>query len=743
MLNLRRDILKAFFSKGAKPTAEQFSAFVDSVFNLNEDSGLLGLNSFDATLAYAAGKTVVYNGAIYQANVDVQPGPFDLSQWTKIACCSTNAISFMGTWNAKNNIPNLLTIGPARGDFYIVNVAGNTDLSGITDWNVGDWAMFDGTKWGQVINSNAITDAQNLGSEGTNVFSQLQNTILYFKQLISRNNSIKLNPEANVVDFSINFDDGGTSVNGTWSASKISSALSGKADIVSGTGLSNYLVALDSLGNIKNSGYLPSDFLAATTTASGITFTPAGNVTATNVQAAIVQLDSIKEPADPNIQIHIHDTTTNPHHVTQTQVGLGNVDNTSDINKPVSTAQAAADAAVLSTAKSYADSLVVGLLNDRGNYDASGNAYPTNGGSGTGGAIKKGDLWTISVGGNLGGNIVEPGDVIRALVNTPGQTNANWAITQNNIGYIPENSANKIVSFPPGPTDTQYPSAKLVSTSLAGKEGTITATGNTTDFWSGAKTFRNLGNDVRALFLTGLSLATNQVISATDTVIQAFGYLQKQVSDNLSTLNTHINDTANPHKVTKAQVGLSNVPNIKENFSATVDPAVTDDNTAGYSAGSEWVNTVNKKAFVCLDATTGAAVWKEITVQASVFGADYSRVESNPETGMSTTASFATKLAFGTGTRNGTYRIAWGLVGRHEQQQGQGKFQLMNTTGGATIGVPLVFEQKNSIERSFFGGVASITLTGVNQNIEIQFQTLMNGKFQYVQQAWIEIWRVA
>lgn len=39
--------------------------------------------------------------------------------------------------------------------------------------------------------------------------------------------------------------------------------------------------------------------------------------------------------------------TDNPHGVTKSQVGLGNVDNTSDINKPVSTAQQAAiDAAI-------------------------------------------------------------------------------------------------------------------------------------------------------------------------------------------------------------------------------------------------------------------------------------------------------------------------------------------------------------------------------------------------------------
>lgn len=128
----------------------------------------------------------------------------------------------------------------------------------------------------------------------------------------------------------------------------------------------------------------------------------------------------------------------------KTAVGLSNVDNTSDVNKPVSTAQAAADAAAIVTANAYSDSLVVGLWDDRGSFDASGGAYPATGGSGAAGAILKGDIWTISVAGTLPtGQVVEIGDVVRALVNTPGNTQANWAITQNNIGYVAENSANK------------------------------------------------------------------------------------------------------------------------------------------------------------------------------------------------------------------------------------------------------------------------------------------------------------
>lgn len=94
------------------------------------------------------------------------------------------------------------------------------------------------------------------------------------------------------------------------------------------------------------------------------------------------------------------------------------------------TMTAAADpvSALQVATKQYADALVVGLLDDRGNYDASGNVWPSAGGSGAAGAIKKGDLWYISVAGTLGGTAVSVGNTIRALADTPGQTAANWDV---------------------------------------------------------------------------------------------------------------------------------------------------------------------------------------------------------------------------------------------------------------------------------------------------------------------------
>lgn len=63
---------------------------------------------------------------------------------------------YQGTWNAASNTPTLQSGVGTKGYYYIVNVAGSTNLDGITDWNVGDWAIFDGTAWQQVDNTDTV-----------------------------------------------------------------------------------------------------------------------------------------------------------------------------------------------------------------------------------------------------------------------------------------------------------------------------------------------------------------------------------------------------------------------------------------------------------------------------------------------------------------------------------------------------------------------------------------------------------
>jgi hypothetical protein len=50
---------------------------------------------------------------------------------------------------------------------------------------------------------------------------------------------------------------------------------------------------------------------------------------------------------------------------------------------------------------------------------------------------------------------------------------------------------------------------------------------------------------------------------------------------------------------------------VKNNLAATAAPAVTDDDGDGYSVGSRWIDTTNDRSYECVDASTGAAVWKQ------------------------------------------------------------------------------------------------------------------------------------
>jgi hypothetical protein len=67
------------------------------------------------------------------------------------------ALSYQGTWNASTNTPTLTSSVGTKGYYYVVNVAGNTDLNGITDWQIGDWAVFNGSVWQKIDNTDVVT----------------------------------------------------------------------------------------------------------------------------------------------------------------------------------------------------------------------------------------------------------------------------------------------------------------------------------------------------------------------------------------------------------------------------------------------------------------------------------------------------------------------------------------------------------------------------------------------------------
>ena len=74
-----------------------------------------------------------------------------------------SGLQFQELWDANTDTPDLSGATPSNGDFWIVQVPGTTNLSGITSWAVGDWAIYivpsgGGTAfWQKVDNTTGIS----------------------------------------------------------------------------------------------------------------------------------------------------------------------------------------------------------------------------------------------------------------------------------------------------------------------------------------------------------------------------------------------------------------------------------------------------------------------------------------------------------------------------------------------------------------------------------------------------------
>jgi hypothetical protein len=93
---------------------------------------------------------------------------------------AVGAVVYQGTWDASTNTPTLTSSVGTKGNYYVVSVAGNTNLNGITDWVAGDWAIFNGSVWEKVDNTEAVIsvngqtgvvvlDAANVGAAANTV----------------------------------------------------------------------------------------------------------------------------------------------------------------------------------------------------------------------------------------------------------------------------------------------------------------------------------------------------------------------------------------------------------------------------------------------------------------------------------------------------------------------------------------------------------------------------------------------
>lgn len=246
--------------------------------------------------------------------------------------------------------------------------------------------------------------------------------------------------------------------------------------------------------------------------------------------------------------------TSNPHSTTKSQVGLGNVDNLQQI--PLTQKGAVSGVCELdSSGKVPSSRLSVSALTYKGGWNVSTNT-PALSSSGGGGIA--GDYYVVSVAGTR-------------LIDG----NSDWQIKD----WIMHN----------GSTWDKIDNTDSV-TSVAGRQGAVVLT----------------KSDV------GLSNVPNTDCSNADNISDGITKCIPTVAQRTA-WNNHVSSTSNPHNVTKTQIGLGNVENKLSNFSATTAPSATDDGGDGYSIGSFWVNLITQKVYVCVDATISNAKWSQIT----------------------------------------------------------------------------------------------------------------------------------
>jgi hypothetical protein len=79
------------------------------------------------------------------------------TSWATVSGGGGAGLSYQGTWNASTNSPTLASSTGTNGYYYIVGTAGSTNLDGITDWQIGDWLLFNGTNWQKLDQTNSVS----------------------------------------------------------------------------------------------------------------------------------------------------------------------------------------------------------------------------------------------------------------------------------------------------------------------------------------------------------------------------------------------------------------------------------------------------------------------------------------------------------------------------------------------------------------------------------------------------------
>ena len=271
------------FAKDARTRA---AISATSPINYDSSTGVIStsLTNITSTDALPEGSTNLYfTNARADARITAQKGAANglapLASDSKIdisylPAAVIGGVQYQGSWNANTNSPTLVTSTGTKGYYYVVSVPGSTNLDGITDWKLGDWAIFNGSVWQKVDNTDAVTSVNGaIGAvvlstsdipEGSNLYS----TTARIRAALSATSPVTYNSSTGVIAV--------TGLSGTNTGDQ-TITLTGD---VTGSGTGSFAATLATVnGNVGSFG--------STTAIPNITVNAKGLVTAVSTSAVV------------------------------------------------------------------------------------------------------------------------------------------------------------------------------------------------------------------------------------------------------------------------------------------------------------------------------------------------------------------------------------------------------------------------------------------------------------------------
>jgi hypothetical protein len=137
-------------AKTADPTVDNDgNALITGAMYFNSTTSLMKVYT---GISWVNTPGIATGGTVGQVLAKLSSTNYDTT-WVSL----TGGLVYLGTWNASTNTPTLTSGTGTTGGYYVVSTSGSTNLDGVTDWVIGDWAIFNGAFWQKIDQTNLVT----------------------------------------------------------------------------------------------------------------------------------------------------------------------------------------------------------------------------------------------------------------------------------------------------------------------------------------------------------------------------------------------------------------------------------------------------------------------------------------------------------------------------------------------------------------------------------------------------------